>query len=51
MKCPKCGKKIHKVPNYNPSTKQVEGFRLTHIYTLGEVLSRKATCYYTERVS
>jgi hypothetical protein len=49
MKCPKCGNNISRIPDYNPSTKQVEGFRLTHIYSIDEMLRGKL-CYYTKKV-
>lgn len=49
MKCPLCGKKIMRLPDYNPSTKRYEGFRLTHLYSIDEIFKGKV-CYYTKKV-
>jgi len=52
-KCPRCGKFLKKIPNYNPKTKKVEGVRYGHLYDLSDIMDRnkiKDMCYYVEVV-
>lgn len=49
-KCPKCGRKLIMMNDYNPTTKQNEGFIFKHIYDLSEIMSAKKLCYYLEKV-